>query len=129
MLLKIRKTAMALGAAALLVGQAAHAAPAQPAPAVDPLVAVSILGTPQSRAAVCAGSATCGLPATASTTPAAASPAVTTAAGAAAVQNNSLRRESRGLFWIFLIGGGMILIAVLVAALAGDEDDQPVSPE
>jgi len=50
----IRKSVMCTAAAALLLGQAAHAAPMQPAPTVDPLVAVSILGTSESREAVCA---------------------------------------------------------------------------
>jgi hypothetical protein len=113
---------MAIGTAALLAGQAAHANSLQPASPVDPLVTVSLLGTPQSRAAVCASSPGCGLPATDS------SPAVVAAAAAAAAAQDNPRRESRGVIWILLLGGGMVLIAVLVAALAGDEED-PISPE
>ena len=126
MLSSIRKSVMAMAAAALLFGQAAHATPMQPAPTVDPLVAVSILGTSESREAVCAGTANCAIPAGADASAMAASAAA--AASATAVQNDPLRRDTRGLFWILLLGGGMVLIAVLVAALAGDEED-PISPE
>jgi len=119
-----RKCVMATAAAALLFGQAAYAAPPQPAQVVDPMVAVSILGTSQSRKAVCEGDANCGLPAATSPSATAAS----AAASATAAQTDPRRRDTRGLFWILLLGGGMVLIAVLVAALAGDEED-PISPE
>ncbi|MFP5329359.1 MAG: hypothetical protein ACLGHC_04390 [Alphaproteobacteria bacterium] len=123
----IRKSVMAMSAAALLFGQAAHASSsAQPVVAVDPLVAVSILGTSQSRGAVCEGAANCALPST--TSPSATATLAAASAAAAAAQTDPNRRDTRGLFWILLLGGGMVLIAVLVAALAGDEED-PISPE
>lgn len=50
----IRKFALAAGAAALLSTQAAYAAPVVTYPAADPLVALSVLASTQSRAAVCA---------------------------------------------------------------------------
>ena len=49
----IRALILAAGAAALLSGQAMAAASA---PRLDPLVSLSVLGTTQSRVAVCAGS-------------------------------------------------------------------------
>lgn len=123
----IRKSVMAISAAALLLGQAAQAsAPAQPVVAVDPLVAVSILGTSQSRGAVCQGTANCALPS--ATDPAATATLAAASAAAATAQTDPRRRDTRGLLWILLLGGGMVLIAVLVAGLAGDEED-PISPE
>lgn len=50
----IRSLALAAGAAALLSTQAAHAAPLNTRFVVDPLVSLSVFGTAQSRAAVCA---------------------------------------------------------------------------
>ena len=120
---KFRKCAVTLGAAALVSAQAVHAAPAQPAPAVDPLVAVSLLGTSQSRAAVCGTGAACTFPA------ASVSPIVATAASAAATQDLPGPRESKGTFWILFLGGGMVLIAILVALLAGNDENNPVSPD
>lgn len=52
----IRRFALAAGAAALLSTQAAYAAPTA-VRTVDPLVSLSVLGTAQSRAAVCAAGA------------------------------------------------------------------------
>jgi hypothetical protein len=123
----MRKYLLAVGAAALLSSQASQAAPAQSAPTVDPLVALSLLGSSQSRAAVCGMSATCGLPMTAGASAASASPAVATAASAAAVQGESRQRRS-GLVMALGIGGAMVLIAVLATALSGDGDGEPVSP-
>ena len=54
----IRSCALAAGAAALLSAQAAYAAPAlNRSTSVDPLVSLSVLGTAQSRAAVCGATA------------------------------------------------------------------------
>jgi len=54
----VRTHALVLGAAALLSAQPVlAAAPAKTTQATDPLVTLSILGTPQSRAAVTAGGA------------------------------------------------------------------------
>ena len=126
MLSTMRNYVLAAGAAALLSGQAVYAAPVQPAPAIDPLVALSLLGTAQSRAAVCGTSATCGLPMATGATAAAASPAVT-ASAAVAAQGGSGQRQS-GLLMVFLIGGAMVLVAVLASSLAGNGEDDPVSP-
>lgn len=126
MLSILRKYVLAVGAAALLCGQSVYAAPVQPAPAVDPLVALSLLGTTQSRAAVCGTSATCGLPVATGASAAAASPAVS-ASAAWAAQGGSGQRQS-GLFLVLAIGGAMVLIAVLAATLAGNGEDEPVSP-
>lgn len=49
-----RSMALAVGAAALLSGQVAYAAPTTSRVALDPLFALSVLGTAQSRAAACA---------------------------------------------------------------------------
>ena len=54
----IRSSALAVAAAAMLSSQAVYAAPvATQATAVDPLVSLSMLGTTQSRGAVCATAA------------------------------------------------------------------------
>jgi hypothetical protein len=127
MFLTMRKCVLAAGAAALLSSQAVKAAPVQSAPAVDPLVALSILGSAQSRAAVCGTSATCGLPMMAGASAATTSPAVSTAAAAAAVQGGPDERRS-GLILALAMGGAMVLIAVLAVALVGDDDDEPISP-
>ena len=126
MLSTMRNYVLAAGAAALLSGQAAYAAPEQPAPAIDPLVALSLFGTAQSRAAVCGTSATCGLPMATGASAAAASPVVT-ASAAVAAQGRSGQRQS-GLLTVFLIGGAMVLVAVLASTLAGKDGDGPVSP-
>ena len=52
----IRTIMLTAGAAALLAAQPATASAATTAPRVDPLVTLSVFGTAQSRAAVCAGS-------------------------------------------------------------------------
>ena len=50
----IRSMVLAAGAAALVTAQGAYAAPVKSPVAFDPLVSLSLLGTAQSRAAVCA---------------------------------------------------------------------------
>jgi hypothetical protein len=57
MFLALRSCALAAGAAALISSQAAYAAPSLTKPIVDPLVSLSVLGTAQSRTAVCAAGA------------------------------------------------------------------------
>lgn len=129
MISTMRKCVVAAGAAALLSSQVLYAAPVEPTPTIDPLVALSVLGSAQSRAAVCGHSATCGLPMTTGASAAATSPAISSAAAAAAAQRTPRRQESRGLTLLFAIAGGMVLIAVLVAVLAGDKGaDEPISP-
>lgn len=63
----IRAFMLAAGAAALLSGQAVAATSA---PRLDPLVSLSVLGTAQSRAAVCASSLAAGAAAVAAQAPA-----------------------------------------------------------
>lgn len=121
----MRKYVLAVGAAAFLSGQPVFAASAQPATAVDPLLALSLLGSTQSRAAVCETSATCGLPMATGVSAAAAMPAVS-ASAAVAAQSVSEQRQS-GLLMVLAIGGAMVLIAVLAATLAGD-GGEPISP-
>ena len=125
----MRSIAMAAGAAALLSAQTAVAAtPALPKVAtVDPLVSLSVLGTAQSRAAVCGATAaaggTCVLPAAAM---AAASASATTAA----TQDGMVRDSGMGL-WVPLLGV-VLLIAIMAAVLSGGGDAEgnlnPVSP-
>lgn len=124
----ISKCAFAAGAAALLSTQAVYAAPLKSAPAVDPLVSLSLLGTSQSRTAVCGTGTTCALPTTMRAAATATSPAVAgTAASAAAVQYPAERRvggDRLAVLWIFATFLGL----VLPIALQGDDDDRPISP-
>lgn len=122
----VRTCALAAGAAALISAQGVHAAPVPTAPAVDPLVTLSLFGTAQSRAAVCGMGPACkaAVPAAAAAT--GASPAI---AASAAVAAQDSRRDRRGkqLPMLALILGLMIAVAIGAALLAGDDD--PVSPE
>lgn len=132
----IRTFALAAGAAALLSTQAAYAVPIS-RPAIDPLVSLSVMGTAQSRAAVCAAGASaaaagaaviaaqapganCLLPLTAPTpVPQAVPPEPVPPLGAP------------GKDWttIALIGGGLLAIIVIaVLVLSNDDDEEPVSP-
>ena len=122
-----RSSVLAAAAAALISAQAAHAAPVQTAPMADPLVSLSVLGTAQSRAAVCATGVACAMPATFG---AAATPATMTAASAAAAQDYSRDRRINPL-WIGL--GLLFFIAIVVAITSGGGDGDgnlsPVSPD
>jgi hypothetical protein len=122
----VRTFALAAGAAALVSTQAVHAAPVATAPAVDPLVTLSLFATAQSRAAVCGLGATCAAVIPAGTAVAGASPAVSASAAATAQDS---RRDPRGkqLPMLALILGFMIAVAIAAALLAGDDD--PVSPD
>ena len=129
----IRKCVLALGGAALISTQAVHAAPQAHSAPTDPLIALSLLGGGQSRAALCANSAACGAPvavasATTASTAASGSPAVTTAAAAAAMQARPQGARSKGMIELFAIVGVMLLIAVAATAIGGGDDDEPVSP-
>lgn len=123
----IRSYALAAGAAALLSAQAAYAAPTPTTHSgVDPLVSLSVLGTQQSRAAVCSASAlpsACNVPASM-----AAASAATVAAAAAA--QDAPKPKSLGL-WPLLLGVAA-LIAVIIAITSGGDngsgDLTPVSP-
>lgn len=123
----ISKSGLAAGAAALLFANAAYAAPPKSVAASDPLVALSLLSTSQSRAAVCGSRAMCG--ATFGVGAVSATPAIAGAAAAAAAKPTSTSSATRtGLLQILAIGGGMILIAVLASALGGGSSSEPVSP-
>jgi hypothetical protein len=113
----LRGCVLAASAAALISTQAANAAPVQAAPAVDPLVSLSLLGTTQSRAAVCATGANCALPTT-----------MVAASTAAALQDDD---DGKDALWLWLLGGGVILaiiIALILSGGDGDGDLTPVSP-
>jgi hypothetical protein len=138
----LRSCALAVGAAALLSTQAVYAAPVRAAPAVDPLVSLSLLGTAQSRAAVCAA----GTAATASAAAAAAAaqaPAPTNCllpiTGAPPVAEvappppalvAAAPGKQIGVLPILL--GALVLAGLLAAILSGggdgDGDLGPISP-
>ena len=124
-----RSCALAAGAAALLSAQAVYAAPTPTTPtSVDPLISLSVLGTQQSRAAVCASASatTCSVPASM----ASASAATAAASAAATAAQDAPPPKSFG-FWPVLLGLAA-LIAVVVAVTSGGSnghgDLSPVSP-
>ena len=138
----IRSMALAAGAAALLSTQAAYAAPLKSRLAIDPLVSLSVLGTAQSRAAVCAagaaaaaaGAATaaaqgvvpapgCVLPVTAPPPP---PPVTTTVAPLPPPVPGPGFNPLLGLLGALLILG--VAAAVLTGGGDGEGDLAPVSP-
>lgn len=124
----IRSGVLAAGAAALLSTQAVYAAPAATgASSMDPLVSLSVLGTQQSRAAVCsasAASAACNVPASM-----ASASAASAAATAAIAQDRGVPKAFNP--WLALLGLA-VLIAIVVAITQGGNngsgDLTPVSP-
>jgi hypothetical protein len=124
----IRSCALAAGAAALLSAQAVYAAPAQTSVSgVDPLVSLSILGTQQSRAAVCSTGAACNVPASMASASAATSAA--TAAATAAQADGTPKGFSP-----LLIGLGIAVFIGLIVAITsgghnGHGDLNPISPD
>lgn len=121
----LRRLVLIAGAGALISAQAAHAAPQAPAPAVDPLVSLSLFSTAQSRAAVCGAGSTCVLPAAAAAP--LASPAL---AGSAALVAQDGRRDSDGKQWLMLAGIIALIVAIAVGAtLISGNEDGPVSPD
>ena len=116
----LRGCVLAASAAALISTQAYAAPAATTAPAVDPLVSLSMLGTTQSRAAVCATGASCVLPTTMA--------AATTTAAAQDYDDD----DGKNAAWIWIVGGGVllaILIALILSGGDGDGDLTPVSPD
>ncbi|MFP5329004.1 MAG: hypothetical protein ACLGHC_02550 [Alphaproteobacteria bacterium] len=95
---------------------------AQQSAAVDPLVSVSVLGTPQSHAAVCGAgqgvASACVVPGTASTA----------AMGMASLQNGD---DPKSISWPLIIG---LIVLIIIGALLisgggdGDGDLTPISP-
>lgn len=119
---RTRTWALAAGAAALVSSQAAYAAPAKTAPRIDPLVSLSLLGSAQSRAALCSSGA-CAVPARANAASAAASPAIAgAAASAAALQyrddDRRIGLDLPGLIVLFTLPVALVLAFAL-------EDDGP----
>ena len=129
----IRSMALTAGAAALLSTQAAYAAPLNTKLAVDPLVSLSVFGTAQSRAAVCAaGSAAvaagaavaqsvapgCVLPVTAPPPP----PPVTSAVMPPPPPPSGLG------FNPLIILGALLGVGLLAWLLLDDDDDDDVVP-
>lgn len=121
----MQRAVLAAGAAAFFSTQAAYAAPAvQRSPAVDPLVSVSVLGTPQSRAAVCGAgqgvASACVVPGTAA--------ASSAAMGMAALQADD---DPKSITWPLIIG---LIVIIIIAALLlsggkdGEGDLTPISP-
>lgn len=120
-----RSCALAAGTAALLSAQAVYAAPTPTtSTGVDPLVSLSVLGTQQSRSAVCASAS-----ATACSVPASMASASAATAAATAAQD-APPPKSFG-FWPLLLGLAA-LIAVVIAITSGGNnghgDLSPVSP-
>lgn len=119
-----RAWVLTAGAAALLSAEATSASSLNNgAPAVDPLVSVSVLGTPQSRAAIC------GLNGIADSCALSGTAAWTTAAATTAAQPDSSPPKS--VTWPLLVGlAAIILVAVLILSSNGDGDGNltPISP-
>lgn len=125
----IRSGVLAAGAAALLSTQAVYAAPiASQATGVDPLISLSVLGTSQSRGAVCSGAtfgaAACGVPVSAAT--------ASMAATAAAVQDQP-PPPPKAFNPLLIILGVVVFAALMAAILSGGGDASgdltPVSPQ
>lgn len=135
---RLKSSALAVGAAALLSAQVAYASPAASRTYVDPLVAVSALGSAQSNAAVCAGStAAAGAAATAAAQGAAGcllpvtSPPPVAAAQAAPPPAVPVRTARPfGSTGILLGLAGVAALIALIVALSdnGSGDETPISP-
>jgi len=138
----IRSCALAAGAAALLSTQAVYAAPfASASTSVDPLVSLSVLGTPQSRAAVCGNATTPGAMSSAVfrdssggctvSLAMASAPMGIAAAGAAATAQDDSSSGHIGVLPI-LLGLGLLaaaIVAITSGGGSGKGDLSPVSPQ
>lgn len=126
----IRSYALAVGAAALLSTQAVYAAPlSTSSTGVDPLVSLSVLGTTQSRGAVCSGatfgadaavaSAACGIP-------------VSVAAASAAAVAAQGDQAPKGIGPLVLVIGVIVFAGLIALIVSGGGDAEgdltPVSP-
>lgn len=105
----------------MLSAQAAYAEPApRAATGVDPLVALSVFGTDQSRAAVCKGGS-CNLAAPIS---------ASAAAAATAAQGD---RDGKSVNPLLLGVGFLVVLGILIAIAAGGSDGEgnltPISPQ
>ena len=128
----IRAFMLAAGAAALLSGQAVAATSV---PRLDPLVSLSVFGTAQSRAAVCASSLAAGAAAVAAQAPAPGCLLPVTAPPPPPPVTQVLPPPppppATGLgIWPLLLGLAA-LVGVAALLLAGDDGDgdlEPISP-
>jgi ABC-type Fe3+-siderophore transport system permease subunit len=115
----------AAGMVALLTAQVVQAAPVgSSAPALDPLVSPSVLGTDQSRAAVCGTGGACALPGV--------NPATSMAAAGAAAAQSDYPPPGKQIMWPLIIGGLVIIVLIILIASSGggdaDGDLTPISP-
>jgi hypothetical protein len=115
-----RKWVFIAGAAALLSSQAVSAAPASTTTSIDPLMAVSLFSSAQSRDALCAGGNACAVPA--------ATPAVAGAAASTAALQGPPPDERPGLDLPGLVVLFFVPVAITLAIALQDTSNQPVSP-
>ncbi|HET9810783.1 MAG TPA: hypothetical protein VFP53_03695 [Sphingomicrobium sp.] len=120
----------------MLSAQAAYAAPGISKPAVDPLISLSVLGTAQSRAAVCAGASAAAAAAAATAGQAAKPGCVLPVTDAAPPPPPPLAvappPAGPGIGTLPLLLGLAALIGIAALILSGDDDSDgdltPVSP-
>lgn len=137
----IRTSALAAGTAALIFSQAAYAAPVSSNPAIDPLVSLSLLGSAQSRAAICAGASTAAAGAASFAAQAPAPNCLLPLTGPTPVPQAvppepvaPLAPPPPGKDWttLALIGVGLLAIIVAAVLLLDDDDGEgpliPISP-
>jgi len=121
-----RRWTLAASAVALISSQAAWASPVTTARAADPLVSLSLLGTEQSRAAVCGTASECAVPAGLQPIATATSPAVAGTAAAAALQYPPERQV--GVDWPGLVVLFAVPVAIVLAIALEGGNNEPVSP-
>jgi len=123
-----RRWTLAASAVAMISSQAAWASPVPTARAADPLVSLSLLGTEQSRAALCGTGSQCAIPAGLQPIATATSPALAGTAAAAALQYPPERQV--GVDWPGIIALFAVPVAIVLAiALEGNNNNgEPVSP-
>lgn len=119
------RSGIAFAVAGLLFAQGASAAPVAGLQPLDPLVALSVLGSDQSRAAVIAGGATAGMAAAATTAQAAPPPPP----GWPANQYPPTHYQQQAGAWAYI--PFLIAIIAILALHLSDDDDRdlvPISP-
>ncbi len=128
--MNMRSSIWVAGAAALLLTQAANAAPAKTARPVDSLVLLSLVGTAQSQAAFCGAAAVCAPSAAVSGALPSASMGAAGAANSAEVQDAAgppVGVDWPGLAVLFFFPA--VLIIAMATEGGGDNgNNQPVSP-